>query len=188
VRSPRRMSSSWDAGPMTSIAGGPETRPYRAVGQLHQRRREVRRHLDDSSGRLGQHHDHQRWISRRSRRIEATVRSWSRFFRGSLRRCGAWKGSAIMPDRQPARRVDSAGRLGAPTTVVVMAVVVTDVEEASSPPTPVPYKSGRGSCAGVLSGCGTDFRSKPSMCLKSAGLHVNSGRSLASATAAIIAS
>ena len=40
----------------------------------------------------------------------------------------------------------------------------------------------------VLSGCRTDLRSKPSMYSKSAGLHVKSGRSLASATAAIIAS
>jgi hypothetical protein len=50
------------------------------------------------------------------------------------------------------------------------------------------FQEGLPSVPEVWSGCGTDLRSKPSMCSKSAGLHVKSGRSLANATAAIMAS
>ena len=50
------------------------------------------------------------------------------------------------------------------------------------------FKKDRPTYWGSGSGCGTDLRFRPSMFSKSAGLHVKSGRLLASATAAIIAS
>jgi len=59
---------------------------------------------------------------------------------------------------------------------------------AGSGTTGAPANRATSYVSGFWSGCRTDLRSRPSMNAKSAGLQVNSGRSLATATAAIIAS